>query len=64
MFWRKNLDDIEKMFEENEQEEVQKIEKSEISLRDCFKLFEEHEILTEDNKWYCPKCKDFVCARI
>lgn len=34
-----------------------------ISINDCFSLFQEPEILAEDNAWYCPKCKDFVLAK-
>jgi ubiquitin C-terminal hydrolase len=33
------------------------------TIDECFKLFEEPEILAEDNAWYCPKCKDFVLAK-
>jgi ubiquitin carboxyl-terminal hydrolase 4/11/15 len=33
------------------------------NIEDCFRLFEETEILDKDNMWYCSKCKEFVCAR-
>lgn len=33
-----------------------------ITLYDCFSAFVGAENLEEDNKWYCGKCKDFVCA--
>lgn len=34
-----------------------------IKIGDCFNLFQEPEILGEDNAWYCPKCKEFVLAK-
>jgi ubiquitin carboxyl-terminal hydrolase 4/11/15 len=37
--------------------------KSETTLQDCFRLFETPETLTEENPWYCPKCKALVQAR-
>ena len=33
--------------------------KKEIHLDDCIKLFTEKEILSKDDPWYCPGCKDF-----
>ena len=36
---------------------------SEINLYDCFDFFSIEEILDEDNKWFCKKCKDFVLAK-
>lgn len=33
-----------------------------ISLEDCLNEFEKEEILSEDDKWYCPKCKEFCRA--
>ncbi|KAF3769958.1 hypothetical protein M406DRAFT_348971 [Cryphonectria parasitica EP155] len=33
-----------------------------ISLDDCLAEFEKEEILSEDDKWYCPKCKEFCRA--
>lgn len=33
------------------------------SIRDCFRLLEETEILEEENQWYCAKCQAFVDAR-
>ena len=32
------------------------------SLESCLKAFLSNGILDEDNQWYCPKCKKFVCA--
>ncbi|KAJ0118310.1 hypothetical protein J7T55_009093 [Diaporthe amygdali] len=29
-----------------------------ISLDDCLKEFEKDEVLSEDDKWYCPRCKE------
>ena len=29
---------------------------------DCLEEFERPEQLDEDNKWYCPSCKDHVQA--
>jgi ubiquitin carboxyl-terminal hydrolase 4/11/15 len=31
-------------------------------LTDCLKEFKQTELLDEDNKWYCNKCKDHVQA--
>lgn len=33
-----------------------------ISLEDCLDEFEKEEILSEEDKWYCPKCKEFCRA--
>lgn len=33
-----------------------------ISLDDCLDEFEKEEILSEEDKWYCPKCKEFCRA--
>jgi ubiquitin carboxyl-terminal hydrolase 8 len=32
------------------------------SLRECFEMFTEAEILDENNQWFCPNCRKFVCA--
>ena len=29
---------------------------------DCLEEFEKPELLDEENKWYCPKCKEHVQA--
>lgn len=31
-----------------------------ITLSDCLEEFKKSEILDEDNKWYCGKCKEHV----
>ena len=31
-----------------------------ITLKDCLEEFKKSEMLDEENKWYCPKCKDHV----
>jgi len=33
-----------------------------VSLIDCLREFKKPELLDEDNKWYCNKCKDHVQA--
>lgn len=33
-----------------------------ICLDDCLAEFEKEEILSEEDKWYCPKCKEFCRA--
>lgn len=33
-----------------------------VSLDDCFEFFRHEEVLDENNKWFCPKCREFVCA--
>ncbi|KAK8893646.1 hypothetical protein M9Y10_022072 [Tritrichomonas musculus] len=35
---------------------------SSIELEKCFKYFSSNETLDENNKWFCPHCRDFVCA--
>ena len=30
------------------------------TIEDCFKEFNKPELLDDDNKWYCNKCKDHV----
>lgn len=37
-------------------------QKNNVSIDDCFAEFRREELLDEDNKWYCNKCKDFVQA--
>ena len=34
-----------------------------LNLDTCFELFETVEILDDNNKWYCPKCKEQVKAK-
>jgi ubiquitin carboxyl-terminal hydrolase 4/11/15 len=34
-----------------------------VSLADCFNWFRVEETLDEQNQWYCPSCKQFVCAK-
>ena len=31
-----------------------------LSIEDCFDEFKKPELLDEDNKWYCNKCKEHV----
>lgn len=38
--------------------------KDSIDLEECFKQFCKEEILEEDNKWYCPSCKEHVRAKV
>lgn len=35
---------------------------TQINLDKCFKFFSSNETLDENNQWYCPHCKEFVCA--
>lgn len=37
-------------------------ESQQITLMDCFQEFRKPEMLDDDNKWYCNKCKDHVRA--
>lgn len=39
-----------------------KTEKKETSLNDCIDLLLREEVLGDDDKWHCPKCKEFVRA--
>ena len=36
--------------------------KKELTIHDCFEELSKEQILDEDDKWHCPKCKDFVKA--
>ena len=42
---------------ENSEEEA-----SSLTLSSCFSYFSTADVLDERNQWYCPKCKQFVCA--
>lgn len=33
-----------------------------VSLDQCFSYFKQEETLDQDNMWFCPHCRDFVCA--
>jgi ubiquitin carboxyl-terminal hydrolase 4/11/15 len=33
------------------------------SLADCFAFFTEPEVLDEANQWFCPHCREHVCAK-
>jgi hypothetical protein len=33
-----------------------------VTLRDCFQFFSEPEVLDQDNQWFCPNCRQHVCA--
>jgi ubiquitin carboxyl-terminal hydrolase 4/11/15 len=47
---------------EYRREEESSHDSSSITIQDCFEEFRKKELLDEDNKWYCNKCKDFVQA--
>jgi ubiquitin carboxyl-terminal hydrolase 4/11/15 len=34
-----------------------------VTLADCFRFSAEPEVLDEQNQWFCPRCKTFVCAK-
>lgn len=38
------------------------VSSSSVELEKCFKYFSTNETLDENNKWFCPNCRDFVCA--
>jgi len=40
----------------------QQEQQKEITIDDCFDEFSKPEMLDEDNKWYCNKCKEHVQA--
>lgn len=63
--WLKNAKEIADVMQENKVSESggSSSKSGSISISDCFKLFQEPEILEQDNAWYCPKCKDFVLAK-
>lgn len=48
-------------FESKEGSEAEN-DDSNVSLIDCLREFKKPELLDEDNKWYCNKCKDHVQA--
>lgn len=33
-----------------------------VNLDDCFEFFSQDEVLDKNIQWYCPRCKEFVCA--
>jgi ubiquitin carboxyl-terminal hydrolase 4/11/15 len=33
-----------------------------LSLDECFAQFSETEVLDQENQWFCPHCRQFVCA--
>jgi len=47
---------------EEEENELETGQKEGLTIDDCFKEFKREEILDEDNKWYCSKCKEHVQA--
>lgn len=51
--------DIDETLGENDD---MKDHQQEITIDDCFDEFSKPEMLDEDNKWYCSKCKDHVQA--
>ena len=58
------LTDIHKFIDKFDRvEEVQKeaVEKY-VTLQDCLNCFMQPEVLEENNKWYCNKCEEHVCA--
>ncbi|KAK8893613.1 hypothetical protein M9Y10_022038 [Tritrichomonas musculus] len=46
---------------EDEDDDAKK-KKDAVDLDTCFGYFALEEDLDADNQWYCPKCKEFVCA--
>lgn len=34
-----------------------------VTLDECFNIFQRDEVLDVNNKWYCPHCRTFVCAK-
>lgn len=34
-----------------------------VNLEKCFEYFSMAEVLDEHNQWFCPKCRQFVCAQ-
>jgi len=36
--------------------------KKDTTIHDCFEEFGKEHILDDDDKWHCPKCKDYVKA--
>ncbi|KAK8897463.1 hypothetical protein M9Y10_015413 [Tritrichomonas musculus] len=42
--------------------EKKKKESDALTLSKCFEFFSLPDVLDENNQWYCPKCKQFVCA--
>ncbi|OHT11697.1 Clan CA, family C19, ubiquitin hydrolase-like cysteine peptidase [Tritrichomonas foetus] len=46
--------------EENDQNESN--DSANIDLSQCFQFFASPDKLDADNQWFCPKCRQFVCA--
>ena len=45
-----------------QEEEKEGTQEDVTTLERCISSFADNMVLDEDNKWYCPKCKNFVCA--
>ena len=50
-------------YEDVGQKSNSRTERDSVTLAECFDFYREPEVLDENNKWYCPRCKEFVCAR-
>ena len=59
---QKFLSGVDKLDRVNKNGDGHETEKEEPSIDNCFNEFRKPEILDEDNKWYCNKCKDHVQA--
>jgi ubiquitin C-terminal hydrolase len=38
-------------------------EDASVALKHCFEYFSSEEVLDENNQWFCPNCREFVCAK-
>lgn len=66
--WKMNQEDQERFYKtpnsynndelEKKKSKMAKTEKKNITLSDCLDLFTRPEILSLQNSWYCPTCKD------
>ena len=57
-----NEENQNKLINKQEKNDEGKNKKKELDLCELLKNFGLNEQLTEDNKWYCPKCKNFQLA--
>lgn len=57
-----NVEAILRHSDEGEFKESTIIPNNQINLDTCFEFFSSNEILDPSNQWFCPKCREHVCA--
>lgn len=60
--WQTHLSSMVKALINEEASNNREADEDGITMQDCFQEFRKEEILDQDNKWYCNKCKEHVQA--